>query len=188
MGIDKANVRYVIHYSLSQSLEAYYQVGRTRPALVPCDATDLSPQETGRAGRDGKTSVCVLYFAYGDTKLIYRLIDDGDGTREQKENNRSNVRRVVQYCMNLTDCRRTQVLGYFGEQFSKDDCHKTCDNCMQVHQVEQRDVSDFAKDAIRLVQSMERDKGVTMLYAIDVFRGSKGAKVGSSLSLLAFSC
>lgn len=176
MGIDKANVRYVIHYSLSQSLEAYYQVRRSlsSPRLAPLTS---SLQETGRAGRDGKTSVCVLYFAYGDTKLIYRLIDDGDGTREQKDNNRSNVRRVVQYCMNNTDCRRSQVLGYFGEQFSKDNCHKTCDNCMQVHQFEQRDVSSFAKDAIRLVQSMERDKGVTMLYAVDVFRGSKGAKV-----------
>jgi superfamily II DNA helicase RecQ len=94
------------------------------------------------------------------------------------------VRRVVQYCMNNTDCRRAQVLGYFGETFLKKDCHKTCDNCMSGGNYEQRDVSAFAKDAIRLVQSMERDKGVTMLHAVDVFRGSKGQKVSLSHLLL----
>lgn len=136
-------------------------------------------QETGRAGRDGKTSICLLFFSYGDTKLINRLIDEGEGTKEQKDNNRSNVRRVVQYCMNLTDCRRSQVLSYFGENFNKDDCHKTCDNCMLLNRVEQKDVSEVAQDAIRLVQSVEQDKGITMLYAIDVFRGSQAAKVST---------
>lgn len=111
--------------------------------------------------------------------MIYKLIDDGDGTKEQKDNNRANVRRVVQYCMNLSDCRRSQVLSYFGENFSKQDCHKTCDNCMLVTKMKQQDVSEIAQDAIRLVQSVERDKGVTMLYAIDVFRGSKNAKVST---------
>ncbi|KDE05013.1 hypothetical protein, variant [Microbotryum lychnidis-dioicae p1A1 Lamole] len=159
MGIDKPDVRYVIHYSLSQSLEAYYQ-------------------ETGRAGRDGVTSTCILFFAYGDTKLINRLIDEGEGTVEQKENNRANVRRVVQYCMNETDCRRVQVLRYFGDNdFTAEMCHKTCDNCLAARNVEKRDVTEIAQDAIRLVQSIEREKGVTMLYAIDVFRGSKIAKI-----------
>lgn len=79
--------------------------------------------------------------------------------------------------MNLTDCRRSQVLSYFGENFSTEDCHKTCDNCMLVNKPKQQDISDLAKDAIKFVQSVENDKGVTMLYAIDVFRGSKNAKV-----------
>ena len=163
MGIDKPDVRYVIHYSLSQSLEAYYQ-------------------ETGRAGRDGQTSDCVLFFAYGDTNLINRLIDEGEGTREQKEANKANVRRMVQYCMNEADCRRSQVLHYFGEKFDAKQCHKTCDNCRKATGGVTEDVREIARSAVLLVQSIEHDKGVTMLHAIDVFRGSQGAKVSLSRS------
>lgn len=134
-------------------------------------------QETGRAGRDGMNSVCVLYYSYADTKLLMRLIDEGDGTYEQKEHNRANLRRVVQFCMNKTDCRRTQVLAYFGEQFPKEQCHKTCDNCMSPKDVVMKDVGELASAAVRIVSAIERDKGVTMLYAIDVFRGSKIQKV-----------
>ncbi|GAA5911449.1 hypothetical protein JCM6882_005005 [Rhodosporidiobolus microsporus] len=161
MGIDKPDVRYVVHYSLSQSLEAYYQ-------------------ETGRAGRDGMKSVCVLFYAYSDTKLLMRLIDEGDGTPEQKDHNRASLRRVVQYCMNESDCRRSQVLQYFGEQFPREKCHKTCDNCANPKNLETRDVTDLAKDAANLVKAMQKDKGVTMLYAIDVFRGSKTQKIANA--------
>lgn len=183
MGIDKPDVRYVIHYSLSQSLEAYYQVripARYWRRVFPFADQVTCIQETGRAGRDGQTSDCLLFFAYGDTNLINRLIDEGDGTREQKEANKANVRRMVQYCLNEADCRRSQVLNYFGEKFEPKDCHKTCDNCRRATGGVLEDVREMAKAAVQLVSSIEHDKGVTMIHAIDVFRGSKTAKVGAS--------
>lgn len=142
-------------------------------------------QETGRAGRDGATSDCILFYSYADTTQLNRQIDEGEGTREQKENNRANLRRMVQYCMNEIDCRRVQVLRYFGDhEFTQEDCHKTCDNCRVGKQLVETDVTELAKDAIRLVESIERDAGVTLLHAVDVFRGSKAAKVSSSARIL----
>ena len=157
MGIDKPDVRYVIHFSLPQSLEGYYQ-------------------ETGRAGRDGESSKCVMFFAYKDTITVNWLIDNGEGTHEQKATQRANLRQVVQFCLNKTDCRRTQVLNYFGEQFNPERCHKTCDNCFAGVGIEKVDVTEEAQAAIRLVKLVYK-QSVTMLHCVDVFKGSGAAKI-----------
>lgn len=152
MGIDKKDVRFVIHYCLPKSLEGYYQ-------------------ETGRAGRDGKESVCVLFFCYGDKKKIDYMIRMSNGNRDQKQRQKEDLEAVIRYCDNKTDCRRVLVLHHFGEHFNRKLCKKTCDNC-------QRDIKesrDYTKEAKELASIVKSTK-VSLCQLIDCYRGMANKK------------
>jgi ATP-dependent DNA helicase RecQ len=156
MGIDKSNVRFVVHYDLPKSMAGYYQ-------------------ETGRAGRDGLESDCLLFFSYGDKRKIEYFFADIQSERELR-NAEQELANMLDYAESRT-CRRKLLLKYFGEFYPKENCGN-CDNCAPQESVKAVDATREAKMFLSCVARVEQRFGIK--YVIDVLRGSNDQRILSN--------
>ena len=130
MGIDKPDVRFVIHHDMPKSLEGYYQ-------------------ETGRAGRDGGEGNCIAFYAESDIMKLAKFMKDKPVA--EKEIGMQILTEVVDYAESSA-CRRKQILYYFGETFNEAACNNMCDNCR--HPKERFEAQDFLKIALNAVKEL----------------------------------
>jgi ATP-dependent DNA helicase RecQ len=150
MGIDKSNVRFVVHYDLPKNIESYYQ-------------------ETGRAGRDGMPSEALLLFGYGDIAISRGLIEKG-GNPEQKRIELHKLQVMVGFA-EAPGCRRRVLLGYFGERLEKD-----CGNCdICLNPPERYDATVDAQKALSCVFRVGQRFGIG--HVVDVLRGARSERI-----------
>ena len=151
MGIDKPDVRLVVHHNLPKSVEGYYQ-------------------ETGRAGRDGLPSDCVLFFTLGDRVKQEYFIGQMEDERERR-NAQQKLDKVVEYAQ-LPTCRRRFLLRYFGEEWEEEDCG-ACDICVDTDN--RFDATEVAQKVLSAVVRTDERFGAN--HVIDVLVGSRDKRV-----------
>ena len=159
MGIDKSNVRYVLHYNMPQSMENYYQ-------------------EAGRAGRDGENSECILFYEPRDVHINKFLIENKESKKELTEEEEAAIRerdykrlREMTFYCTTKECLRNFILKYFGERTGAD-CNN-CSNCLTDY--EKTDVTELSRKILNCVYELRQRFGINIV--IGVLRGSKAARI-----------
>ncbi len=151
MGINKPDVRFVVHYDMPKNIESYYQ-------------------QIGRAGRDGLRADCLLLFSYSDTQKIRYFINQKEG--DEKKVAEQHLNALLKF-LESRECRRKPLLKYFGETYEKDECNM-CDNCIAAD----ADVEDLTVQAQKYLSCIVRtEETYGANYIADLLRGSKAKKV-----------
>ncbi|AKL94855.1 ATP-dependent DNA helicase RecQ [Clostridium aceticum] len=152
MGIDKPDVRFVIHYNMPKNMEAYYQ-------------------EAGRGGRDGEESHCILMYSPSDVVKQKLMIAGEEVAAEREALQYKNLQYLIDFC-HTNDCLRNKILGYFGEEVTKENCGK-CSNCLD--QSEMMDITVEAQKVLSCIYRVNQRYGANIV--IQVLRGSKNKKI-----------
>ncbi|XP_034382379.1 ATP-dependent DNA helicase Q1 isoform X3 [Cyclopterus lumpus] len=151
MGIDKPDVRFVIHHTISKSIENYYQ-------------------ESGRAGRDDRQADCILYFGFSD---IFRI-----STMVVMENvGQQKLLQIVDYCQNVDRCRRSLMSVHFDEVWDDEGCNQMCDTCRHAKDYTTVDITQHAKQVVHILElAASADEKLTPLKLVDAWMGKGPAK------------
>ncbi|XP_057180816.1 ATP-dependent DNA helicase Q1 [Triplophysa rosa] len=162
MGIDKADVRFVIHHTISKSIENYYQ-------------------ESGRAGRDDSPADCIVFFGFMDIFRISTMVVM-ENTGQQK------LQNMVAYCQNVDRCRRSLMAIHFDEIWNDDECDQMCDVCRHGNDYVTMDITKHAQDVVSIVEhASSMDEKLTPLKVCEAWMGKGPAKHRKMITITSLS-